>query len=211
MERALHVKVLQCEHRSRVRENPMQRRALSFGPMMSGVVCALLAAVAASVDSPAQADCIVQPTQQAPEGAHWSLHHDRAKNRRCWILVDAAGHDFSTAQPQPVAAPAPSVFQTILGNFTGAGSSGPPAQEAPAAVSPAPASPQSRRPPAHIVSTNRPERVRVERVRVEQRTEPREKGDAATRELTEPEREALFEEFLRWHESQQMIGNPSPR
>jgi hypothetical protein len=179
-------------------------RAPSFGPAMSGVVCALLATVAVGIDSPAQADCVVQPNQQAREGAHWSLHTDRAKNRRCWVLVDATGHDISTEQAQSVAAPSPSVLQTILGNFTGAGSSSPPAQEAPAAAV-APASPPLRRLPAHVVNANRPERIRTE-----QRAEPRDKGG---HELTEPEREALFEEFLRWHESQQMMGtaNPSPR
>jgi hypothetical protein len=179
----------------------MPRRAASFGPTMSGVVCALLTAAAVAIDSPAQAECIVQPNQQAPEGAHWSLHTDTVKNRRCWILVDATGRDISTGQAQPAPAPAPSVFQTILGNFTGAGS--PPPQEAPAAVSPAPA--QARRPAAHAVSVNR-----TVRVRTQQRAEPREKSG---HELTEPEREALFEEFLRWHESQQMIGtsNPSTR
>jgi hypothetical protein len=186
----------------------MPRRAPSFGPVMSGVVCALLAGVAVSTGSPAQADCIVQPGQPVPEGAHWSLHFDRVKNRRCWILVDAAGRDLSAPQPQaPASAPTMSTFQAILGNFTGAGPP-PPAQEAPAAVSPAPAAPpQSRRPPARV-SANRPEHVRTE-----QRAEPRDKGDAAKHELTDPEREALFEEFLRWHENQQMIGTakPSPR
>src|SRR5215475_12498929 len=131
----------------------MPRCAPSFGLVMSGVACILLAAVAAGVDSPARADCIVQPGQPVPEGAHWSLHYDRAKNRRCWILVDAAGHDLSVAQPQATTAPVISPFQAILGNFTGAGSP-PPAQEAPAAVAPAPAPPQVRRTPARV-SANR--------------------------------------------------------
>jgi hypothetical protein len=171
---------------------------------MSGVVCALLATVAVSIDSPAQAECIAQPNQQAPEGAHWSLHYDRSNNRRCWILVDATGHDISTLQAQPNTTSALSSFRTFLGKFTG-GPPSPPAQEAPAAASPPPAQP--RRPPVHVASPSRAERA----VRMEQR----EKGDshAGKREFTEPEREALFEEFQRWHEGQQMIGtvNPSSR
>jgi hypothetical protein len=40
------------------------------------------------------------------------------------------------------------------------------------------------------------------------RTEQRDKGDshAGKRELSDPEREALFEEFLRWRESHQILG-----
>jgi hypothetical protein len=183
----------------------MPRRAHPSGPMMSGVVCALLATVAVGMDSPAQAECIAQLNQQAPEGAHWSLHSDRAKNRRCWILVDAAGHDISTPRAQPNTSPALSTFQTFIGNFTGGGPPSAPAQEAPAASASPAAAPPPRRPPAHVASPNRAERP--------VRTEQREKGDPAGHELTEPEREALFEEFLRWHESQQIIGtvNSSPR
>jgi hypothetical protein len=174
----------------------MPRCAHSSRPITSGVVCALLAIVAVGMDSPAQAECIAQPNQQAPEGAHWSLHSDRAKNHRCWILVDAAGHDLSTPQAQPTTSPALSTFQTFIGNFTGGGPPSAAAQEAPAA-SPASA-PPPRRSPARVASPNRAERP--------VRTEQREKGDPAGHELTEPEREALFEEFLRWHESQQIIG-----
>jgi hypothetical protein len=178
----------------------MPRRAHSSGPMLSGV--ALLAIVAAGMDSPAQAECVAQLNQQqAPDGAHWSLHYDRARNRRCWILVDAAGHEVSStpqAQPQQSPSPALSTFQTFIGNFTGGGPPSPPAPEAPAAAaSPAPA-PPPRRAPARVANPNRVDRAA--------RTEQREKSEPARHELTEPEREALFEEFLRWHESQQIIG-----
>jgi hypothetical protein len=181
----------------------MPRRARLSGSMVSSVVCVLPAIVAVGMDSPAQAECVAQLNQQqaAPDGAHWSLHYDRAKNRRCWILVDAAGHEVSPtpqAQPQQSTSPALSTFQTFIGNFTGGGPPSPPAQEAPAAAAtPAPA-PPPRRTPAHVASPNRVEHAA--------RTEQREKSDPVKHELTEPEREALFEEFLRWHESQQIIG-----
>jgi hypothetical protein len=183
----------------------MPRRAPFSGPLMSGAVCAVLATVAVDMDSPAQAECIVQPNQQAPEGTHWSLHSDRAKNRRCWILVDSTGHEISsTPEAQPSTSPVLSTLRTFIGNFTG-GPPSPPVQEAAPAADPAP--PPPRRPAARVASPNRAERAA--------RTEQREKSDAppAGRELTGPEREALFEEFLRWHESQQITGGvkPSPR
>lgn len=184
----------------------MPRRAHSSGPTIAGIICALLAAAAVGMDSPAQAECIAQPNQQAPDGTHWSLHYDRVKNRRCWILVDATGHDISTPQAQSAPAPALSTFQSFLGNFAGAPQTST-LPEAPATASPGLAGPSPRRPPARVVNTNRAGHA----VRGEQK----DKGDAraATHDLTEPEREALFEEFLRWHESQQIIGTvkSSPR
>jgi hypothetical protein len=209
MDRALQAMILHREHRSRARENPMPRRAL--GPnewMMSGAVCAVLAVVAVSIDSPAQAECITQPNQQVPEGAHWSLHTDHAKNRRCWVLVDAAGHDLSTPpqEEQSAASSALSTLQTFIGNITGTGGgpSSPPAQEAPAAVPQAPAGPPLHRNPPRAVNANRPEPA--------VRTEQKDKGDAhaGRHEISDPDREALFEEFLRWHESQQILGPGNP-
>ena len=206
MDRTLQAMILHREHRSRARENPMPRRARSFGPMMSGVVCAVLAVVAVSIDSPAQAECITQPNQQAPEGAHWSLHTDPVKNRRCWVLVDAAGHDLSTPpqEEQSPASSALSTIQTFIGNITGGGPSSPPAQEAPAALPQAPAGPPLHRIPPRTANASRPDHA--------VRTEQKDKGDpnAGKHGLSDPEREALFEEFLRWHENQQILGPGNP-
>jgi len=159
--------------------------------MKSGAVCVLLVTVAASFDSPAQAECITQLNQQAPEGTHWSLHYDRDKNRRCWILVDTNGQEVSTIQVEPESTPALSSLQTFFTNITGI-QSGAQSQDA----SPAPSPP--RKPQANLANANRPDRP----VRSEQKSDAR----AARHELTQPERDELFEEFLRWRESQQMTG-----
>jgi hypothetical protein len=172
----------------------MLRRANWFGLMKSGVVCVLLVTGAAGFGSPAQAECITQLNQQAPEGAHWSLHYDRAKNRRCWILVDATGQEVSTIQVEPEATPAISSLQTFFTNITGI-QPGAQSQDAPA--SPAPTS-SPRKPQAPLANANKPDHP----VRTEQKSD----APAGKRELTEPERNALFEEFARWHESQQMTG-----
>jgi hypothetical protein len=172
----------------------MPRRANWFGLKKSGVVCVLLATVAVSFDSPAQAECITQLNQQAPEGTHWSLHYDRVKNRRCWILVDATGQELSTVQEQPDASPTLSSLQTFFTNITGIQRAPQQAQEA------APSPP--RKPQAHLANANRADRP----VRTEQKND----AHAAKHELTPPERDALFEEFLRWHESQQITGTGKP-
>ncbi len=167
----------------------MQRRANWYGLMKSGTFCILLATVVAGFDSPAQAECITQLTQQAPEGTHWSLHYDRVKNRRCWILVDATGQELSTEPAQSDSSSTLSSLQTFFSNITtGIQSTGQP-QEAPANAPP-------RKPQANLANANKPVR-------------PEQKGDAhaGKHELTQPERDALFEEFLRWHESQQITGS----
>lgn len=175
----------------------MPRCANWFGLMKSGVICILLATVAASFDTPAQAECIAQLTHQAPEGTHWSLHYDRIKNRRCWILVDATGQEVSTIPAQPDASPALSSLQTFFTNITGIQPT-PQPQEAPPSQAPSPL----RKPQAPLANANRPDRP----VRTEQKSD----AQAAKHELTPPERDALFEEFLRWHESQQITGTVKP-
>jgi hypothetical protein len=168
----------------------MRRRASSFGPWC-GLACLLMAMIACGLDnSPAQAECILQPNQQAPEGAHWSLHLDRATNRRCWVLMDSAGSEIAAA-PEQAAPAAVSPFQSFLNTFIpGPPAAAPPAQEPPAAPAVAP----PRRPAPRVATVAKPA------VHTEHDTHP------AGHEMTPEERDALFDEFLRWHQSQQMTG-----
>lgn len=189
MERVLPAIIPPRKPRSSATETPMSRRARLSGPMKSGVVCVLLAAAAGGLVSPARAECILQPNQQAPEGAHWSLHYDHDKNRRCWILVDGAGHDLSAPQQEPAASSGLSSLQSFFGNLTGGGSS--PQQEATPATPP--------RKPQPVARVDRPVR-----------TEPKSEAHPAGLDMTSGQRDALFEEFLRWRESQQITGAAKP-
>jgi hypothetical protein len=156
--------------------------------------------------------CIEQPSQPAAEGTRWSLHFDRAKGRKCWILVDAStnGHDAAAAQAQPNAAPTPgpveslsSQIASLLGNLTGASANVTPQVNGPQTT---PAS-GPRKPQGNAANASKADNG----VRADQRSIG--EGNATKRvspALTQLEREALFEEFLRWQESQQMIGTPSP-
>jgi hypothetical protein len=177
----------------------MPRRARSFGPIMPGAVCVLLAAAAPGFVSSAQAECITQPNRQAPDGAHWSLHSDPVKNRRCWILVDSAGRDLSAPEPQSAASAALSSVQSFLG-LTGGPSAQPP--ETPA--SPAAAPP--RKPQAPVVRRSGNVNGAVSPVRTEQKAN----AQPAEDEMKRGDRDALFEEFLRWRESQKITGPANP-
>jgi hypothetical protein len=140
-----------------------------------------MTAAIVAFDGPARADCMVQPNQQAPDGTHWSLHFDQATNRRCWILVDGAGREVS-------AQPGTTVFQSFISSITGQQQQQP--QEAP------PASPAASPPrPQTLHRTPRPPAVR-----------PESEATATKHGMSQPERDALFEEFLRWHESRKITG-----
>jgi hypothetical protein len=189
---ALHAILLPRECRSRATEIPISRRAGSFGRLKSGgasiLATALMAVVVAAFNTPAQAACITQPNRLAPDGAHWSLHQDRDKNRRCWVLVDASGRDISA--PKPAASSGLSSLQAFIGNFTGASSQ-----------------PKGARKPdaPRVAHAGSPAAVR---------SEPKGEPRPVRRELSQPERDKLFQEFLRWHENQKTTGtqnSPAPR
>jgi hypothetical protein len=190
---------LACEPCPRATEPLISRPARLW---ISGAVGMLLAAATAGADShPAQAqtaDCVREPTAQAPDGTHWVGHWEINNYRRCWVLVDAAGREVAgPVRAQQPANPPQSAWQPFLGNFTGASTSQP--QTAPA--SPTAASP--RRPPtsqpdgSHPVATaskpahSAPSKSEVYPVKPDK---------------SQPDRDALYAEFLRWHEGQKLIG-----
>jgi hypothetical protein len=168
---------------------------------MPGVVCVLLAAAAPGFVSSAEAECIVQPNQQAPDGAHWSLHFDHVKNRRCWILVDASGQDLSAPEQQPAASSGLSSIKSFLG-INGSPPAQPPGTPSSAAVAP----PRKPQPPVA-----RPSVANVNGAAHPVRTEQKADAQSARPGMTPGEHDALFEEFLRWHDTQKSTGAGNPR
>jgi hypothetical protein len=143
----------------------------------------LLVAAAAGADCrPAQAaDCITEPNVPAPDGTHWSPHWELNNYRRCWVLVDAAGREVVASVPAKPASPSGT-------------------QATPA--SPAAASPHK----PHTPQPDGPHRV-VAASKPAARSEPPKSGlRPAKRDMSQLDRAALYEEFLRWHESQKIIG-----
>jgi hypothetical protein len=196
MQRALHA--TSCSDLS-AREKPMPERAYSFAPTIPGVFSVFVTAMAVHFCSPVRADsaCLDQPSQPAAEGTRWSAHYDRTKGRKCWVLVDAStsGRDAAAPQAQPNAASISAPVETLssqiaslLGNLTGASANVTPQATAPQAGAPgAPRKPQGNA----------------------ARTDQRAEGHAVKRvnpALTQPEREALFEEFLRWQRNEDTLS-----
>jgi hypothetical protein len=182
--------------------------------MIPSVFSVLVATIAIQSYTPARADstCIEQqPKQPAAEGMRWSARYDRAKGRKCWFLVDAPanGHEAAAPQAQESAASTPSLSSQItswLGSLTGATANvTPPAS--PAQTNPANG---PRKPQANATNASKTDNT----ARADQKGIG--EGHAAKRVssgMTQPEREALFEKFLRWHEShenQESISTVNP-
>ena len=199
----------------------MPKRVNSFVPMILAVpliptlffIVVVLAFVATTVvftygSARADSACIEQPSQPAAEGARWYLRYDRAKGRKCWFLQDATTNvrDVATPQGQTSAAAAPTLSSRLAELFGGlTASSANVAPQGNAAQSILPSAPRN-------TQGNSPNAAKPNNsVRTDQRNII--EGHAEKRAppvLTQPERNALFEEFLRWHESQQNINRPNP-
>jgi hypothetical protein len=201
----------------------MPKRVISFVPMTLSVppipavffvvvVLAFVATIVALTYGSARADnaCIEQPSQPAAEGTRWHLRYDRAKGRKCWFLGIATTNvrDVTTSQGQASAAAAPTLSSRLAELFGGLARSSanvaPQGNAAQSNLTSAPRKTQGN--PPNAAKPNNSVRT-DQRDIVEGHAEKR-----ATRVLTQPERDALFEEFLRWHESQQDLNrsNPSP-
>jgi hypothetical protein len=204
MERALQPALLPpanrwaCEPRPRATEPLISRPAR---PWISGAAGMLLAAVTAGADSrPAQAaDCITeQPNVPPPEGTYWNPRWEINNYRRCWVLVDAAGHEVAAPVPAQPANPPVPAWRSFLGNLTGAGTPQP--QAAPA--SPPTASPRKPHPssqpdgPHRVVTTGQPARSEP----------PKSEVRPVKPNKSQPDQDALFEEFMRWRETQKLTG-----
>ncbi len=193
----------------------MPERVNSFDPIFRSVSFAFIATIAVHFASPARGEsaCIEQPSQKAAEGTHWTAHYDRAKGRRCWLLVDANGRDVTALQAQSSAAPTPSPVDalssqiaSLLGSLTTAAESAAPQVNAPPGDAPQTAPLRTpRKPRGNGVNAGKADNA----IRAEEKGA----GEGRTAKhvsapLTEPERVELFEEFLRWREIQQTVSEP---
>jgi hypothetical protein len=188
----------------------MPERVNSFALLLPAAFFVFVSTITVYSSARAESPCIEQPGQQAPEGTHWNSRYDRPKGRKCWFLADANGRDVTALLPQPGAAPTPDPMQTLssqlaalFGNSTAASAN----------VAPQATAPQSnpanapRKPPGNTANANKTDNA----VRADQRGAS--EGNAVKRTslaLTQQERNALFEEFMRWLESQENVTALKP-
>ena len=218
----------------------MPEHVNSFASMLLGAAFVSLATVTIAFDGPARADdvCIEQPPHPVAEGmpegvpykyaachsCHamattevllWNVRYDRARGRKCWLLLDSHGRDVtkahvrSSAVPEPTTYVPPATFASkiasLFGNFNFMGT-------------PANAVPESNAPlvsPPQISPPNSPRKHEGDTANAKKtdgtvQTAQRSigKGNEAKRvsHVTIPQGErALFEEFLQWREYEEIF------
>jgi len=192
----------------------MPNRVVSLVP---AIIAGSLAAMVLGVSWPAAAEeCLERPSRQVDQGGHWYYYFDRVQHRRCWFLE--MPQTTATPAPLPESTPSPNPnsgqswfarFSTGLEQTLSFGTqptnvpdnSGDPAR----AASPRPARAdgrpvvrreRSRLPPLPETSGAASLQSQVQLVP----PAAAEKDAKRTSAPTTADREALFEEFLRWRE-----------
>jgi hypothetical protein len=188
-------------------------KRVSYGPACAGLLAGAIMLGANSANLAAD-DCLAGPNRAPAPGGHWYFHLDRANNRKCWYLAEPETRNLppETAQPLPSAEAAPQPtfgsFFSLMGlssapvgsqpDTGGAGRTGDTARpddpRNPAA--PSPRSVSARHPDAQAALTPKPRRPSPVRPPVEHADEQ----TASTPD--QAERDALFQEFLRWRDRQ---------
>jgi hypothetical protein len=192
------------------RENSMPKRVISCVPI--GLLATVIV-LGTNYATLAADDCLVGPNRPPAQGGHWYYRVDRANNnRKCWYLVEPGAQmpvaEAPELQPQqpPGAPPQPtlgSFFSSLTAGFPGStpGAQGDPTTGDARIMQPARADdPRNGQP-----GPNRPPRIALASkqhrpVHLRPPVEPTEEQPAAS--LNQAERDALFEEFLRWKERQ---------
>lgn len=189
----------------------MSKRVISQVPGISVGVLAAAIMLGTNCAALAADDCLAGPNRPPRPGGHWYYHLDRASDRKCWYLVEPTAQTPSVQTPmaqapQPQSAPEPNQqpAQPSLGSFFSAlGFAAPPPNTTGDAriVQPAPADDlrTDRAPPARQPRTA----LAAKQHRLVHLRPPAEQAEERPAAPLNPaDRDALFEEFLRWRERQ---------
>jgi hypothetical protein len=184
----------------------------------------------------AAAECLENPDLRVADPGHWFYHFDRTQNRRCWHF--APTEEAATANPStPVAAPAPAPAAAAEDNrpsffsrfATGLSETFSPSQAPPQAQpQPQPNAAQDSSGEAAQAVTPKPPRRNKTAVqeRPHEARPPTTTGAAAAEHHDQPppsaaasddkhdsplnvaDREALFQDFMKWQMERSMFGRP---
>jgi len=148
----------------------------------------------------AGSECIEQPGREPTQGARWHYHYDREKNRKCWHLEVDTTKTHEAVPPlkdqSNLVAPPPTISSAFSRLFrgvpTGLFTSTP--QDATVGE-------------PRIIQSNPTKPLRIEDIAPQQPDIPEERAEPRYETpLTPAQRQALFEEYLRWEEMQRSLG-----
>jgi len=194
----------------------MPRRVISYAPVLALALGLCVAIAFKTKQTLAAGDCLVQPNREQAEIGHWYYRADRLNHRKCWYLVEPR-----TPQAEPEARPGPdtslqptlsSFFSFLSADLKGVRAEGT-RQDAPNRDAgslqtgevknddvPRPKRPHTaRHPDSNTVSTPQLGRQSPAEPHVDRANQPP--------PLDTTERDALFQEFLRWKPNER----PPPR
>ena len=197
-------------------------------PRVPAVFAGLLAvAMVLGTNRPVQAagECIAQPDQRVHQDGHWYYHSDRVHHRRCWYFDSSEVTISPSSSPSlpgrglsPNADSQPSWFSQFAAGLTQTLSSGPQQNSAPddpstAAKAVSPKHPKTSKIVAQehsriaplLETTGAASAGRHDQLLPQSAAEKAEKGRP---QLTAADREALFEDFLKWHMDRNIFGRP---
>ncbi len=188
----------------------MSKRVPPLVPAVSAGLFVAVIVLGADRAAFAADDCLAGPDRPPAPGGHWYYHLDHASDRKCWYLVEPVARPATAetvpAQPAPEPPPAPqqpgfgAFFSTLSAGFSGPTVAQPPVPDA-RSPQPAPADNlknteaapardlhPARRPAAVAALAPKPHQPRPV-------AHPDERPPASS---DQAERDALFQEFLRW-------------
>jgi hypothetical protein len=159
-------------------------------------------------------DCLAGPDRPPAPGGHWYYHLDHASDRKCWYLVEPEARvpaaEAVPPQPAPEPPPAPqpgfgAFFSTLSAGFPGSTAAPPPTPDAHGPqTAPADGLKNTEAAPARdLHPARRPAAVAALAPKPHQPRPPVAHPDEhAAASSDQAERDALFQEFLRWRERQ---------
>jgi hypothetical protein len=190
----------------------MPKRVMSRVPAVVGL---LAAAIMLSTSSATRADdCLAGPNRPPAPGGHWYFHLDRAANRKCWYLVEPETRtpiaEAPETQPVPDVPPRP---QSAFGSFFSLmGLPGTTSAPQPDTTNGARMMPNTRPDDVRNDDTAPTSRPRIaghpnaqaalapKQHRASPAKLPADHADERPAPPDQAERDALFQEFLRWRE-----------
>jgi hypothetical protein len=208
----------------------MPERAISLASALifrSLVAATLATVVLYGLQASAAEECLENPDLRVTEPGHWFFHFDRTLNRRCWHFAPA--EQAATADPTAqVAAPAPaaatedtrpSFFSRFTAGLSQTFSPPPQAQPQPNAApdySGDSAQAGSPKPPRHkTAGQDRPHVARAPTTTGAAAAEHHDQPPSAAAgddkhdsPLNVADREALFQDFMKWQMERSMFGHP---
>ena len=165
-------------------------------------------------------DCRAGPDHPPAPGGHWYYHLDHTSDRKCWYLVEpeARAPTAEAVQPQPAPEPPPQLpapqpgfgafFSTLSAGFSGSAAAQPTTPDARGPqTAPADDLKNTETAPARdLHPARRPAAVAALAPKPHQPAHTRSPAEHADERAAAPpdqaERDALFQEFLRWRERQ---------